>query len=143
MILQGLTSRSSMKLMTLTWLNLETLGVVSMKSTLSCTSQWKTLMKVRMVNIATKPTLNSSLKMVMARQVSITAWLILSLIRSTSESLSCPRKIWRHGQQSGDASVANMDHAGAAVCVLINDLAASELANRLHMAYLGNQAVQA
>ena len=69
-----------------------------MKSTLSCTSQWKTLMKVKTVNMATNPTLNSSRKIVMARQVSMTAWLIRSLMRSTSVSLNWPRKTCEHPQ---------------------------------------------
>ena len=88
-----------MKLTILKWCSRETDGVVSMKSTLSWTSQWKTLMKVRMVNMATNSTLNSSRKMVIARQVSITAWLMRSFIRSISASRSWPKKICSNSAQ--------------------------------------------
>ena len=94
-----LTRRRHMKLTILKWCSRETDGVVSMKSTLSWTSQWKTLMNVRMVNMATNSTLNSSRKIVIARQVSITAWLMRSLIRSISASRSWPKKICSNSAQ--------------------------------------------
>lgn len=75
------------------WCKREIEGVVSIKSTRSWISQCSTLTKVRIVNMATNSTLNSSRKIVMARQVSMTAWLIRSLIRSTSDSRNCPRNI--------------------------------------------------
>jgi len=46
---------------------------------------------VSAVNMATNSMLNSSRKIVIARHVSITAWLIRSLMRSTSASRSVPR----------------------------------------------------
>ena len=49
------------------------IGIVSRNSTLSCSSQCKTLRNVRTTNMATNVMLNSSLKIVMASAVSITA----------------------------------------------------------------------
>lgn len=50
-----------------------------------------TLMKVSTVNMVQNSTLNSSRKMVIARHVSMMAWLMRSLMRSISASRSCPR----------------------------------------------------
>jgi hypothetical protein len=50
--------------------------------------------RARTTNMETTETVKSVRKMVMARHVSSTAWLILSLMRSSSESRSVPRKIY-------------------------------------------------
>jgi hypothetical protein len=71
---------------------LVTFGVVSTKSTLSWTSQWHTLAKDSTTSAAANPAVMSSLKIVIARRVSTTAWPTLSLTRSTSASRSRPRK---------------------------------------------------
>ena len=78
-----------------TWAQTDTLGVVSTYSTRSWTSQWNTLIKVSSANMATKAVLNSSRKMVIARQVSMTAWLMRSFTRSISGSRSVPRNTCR------------------------------------------------
>ena len=70
-----------------------TTGIVSIYSTLSCSSQWKVFTNVRMTNMATNDVLNSSRNIVIARQDSMIAWLSLSFTRSISTSLSVPRKI--------------------------------------------------
>ena len=59
-----------------------------MYSTRSPQSQWKILTKSKETNMTTNLTLNSSRKMVMARQVSMMASLARSYRRSTSASRS-------------------------------------------------------
>ncbi len=98
------------------WVRREMLGVTSMYSTLSCTSQWKTLRKVSSVNIATKPMLNSSRKMVSARHVSMMALLRRSLMRSSSTSRSVPRKTCARGVRRRRALAGWLGAAAEAGC---------------------------
>jgi hypothetical protein len=69
-------------------------GAASKKSARSCASQCSALANVSAANMAAKPALNSSRKMVSARHVSITALLSFSLTRSSSISRRLPRKIF-------------------------------------------------
>lgn len=82
--------------------------------------QLRTLTNVRTVNIPTKPMLNSSLKIVSAKHVSMIALLSFSFTLSSSISRNVPKKICRtEGMQecrSSGAPVAGGDVALFGCC---------------------------